>query len=476
MVNSTNIQNTFQQIPRFGANSGASRTSPNLAARRDTAGVSSRASRRAALMERFNSVTSINGQQVQQLRAVNNKLTISWNIPYRFTIVGGMLSYLLFHSNGTDWRQLFSEVQREIGATSDFFDNDVFWQNENAFAILSKLAGGAGESINLMFSREEITATLRAVGFEPGWVEMDNGHETNRFYFAACGTIQSEKLSNQVRGVVNRMDFREQGFQEGDKVMVNFEYYTVGADGRINVPEGIPVIWGTTWWIPGTEEFFGWSQDENGEWHQEKDFWELIFVSILSDEYWHRVVANRAFNGPDAEERYRNHANNMAIATANAYANNLAISALSNSYNRVSAECQDREITINRLDNVDRARRLQARLIREMRINSSERDEDSTKSELEDELRNLAIAWETIYLNAGKDYTLADLEKSLKIKAFSIFRFSSTEIWTTDYMRAMENIKLRAETFATVFFDKFGEHSTGAFEFAWAAVELLNIE
>ncbi|MCL1884156.1 MAG: hypothetical protein FWF81_10465 [Defluviitaleaceae bacterium] len=300
MVHGVSTQNAFVKNLSKGPRINLGNNSPNLVRGSDSASVSQAATRMTELMERYNSLTSINGQPIQQLRAINNRLTILWNIPYRFEFSAGFLQYILFHANGTDWNRLFTEVYNEIGAEGDFFDQPIFRQEGNAFAILSKLAGGAAGDVNGMYSRSEIIDALTAAGIEPGWAEIDNGHEVNRFYFTRCGTIRCEWRMDAARVLLNERDFRrpEYGYQPGDKVMINFEYFTVGEDGRIFVPDDVPVIWGATIWSTGRGASFGWSQDEKGEWQRELNV--PPFVSILSDEYWGTSIesGNQDFSNP----------------------------------------------------------------------------------------------------------------------------------------------------------------------------------
>ena len=155
------------------------------------------------LMDKYNSLTHIGGQKVQQLKATNNVLNLMWNIPYRFSSPDTFMNYLMFHSAGTNWSNLFAEVYNEIGAEGDFFDNDAFHKNTNAFEILSCLGGGVGWSINQLYSHRDIKGALSAAGIEPGWVEINNGYETHRFWYAPCGTIEDEYYSNNLREHMN---------------------------------------------------------------------------------------------------------------------------------------------------------------------------------------------------------------------------------------------------------------------------------
>ncbi|MCL1884835.1 MAG: hypothetical protein FWF81_13910 [Defluviitaleaceae bacterium] len=261
------------------------------------------------LMDRYNSLTSIDNKKVLQLKAVNNVINIVWDIPYKFSHSDEFFTYIIFRSK-TDWSNLFAEIYREIGAEGDFFGHDIFKKNENAFAILSKLAGGIGMFINCMYCRTEIIDTLNAVGINPGWVELNNGEHTSRFYFTECGRIVSEEQSNKSRKHLNTLDHRERGLQPGDKIMVNFEYYTVGSDGRIYVPHGVPIIWNTTFWLPQHSESLGWRQDENGSWYREED--NRPFESILDFE--RRDQATKAFRYEDMLRRYSRISGNNTLS------------------------------------------------------------------------------------------------------------------------------------------------------------------
>ena len=429
MVHGISTQNTFQKdLGEFkrelGLQSGLGRLSPNLAGRGDSSSVSQAATRMTELMERYNSLTSINGQPIQQLRATDNRLTILWNIPYRFMSSNAFLTYILFHSGGTDWNRLFTEVYNEIGAEGDFFDQPIFRREGNAFAILSKLAGGAAGGVNSMYSPSEIIDALTAAGIEPGWAEIDNGHEVNRFYFTRCGTIRCEWGMNGTRELMNERDFRRHGFQPGDKVMLNFEYFTVGDDGRIFVPDDVPVIWGATFWFPGQEEIWGWSQDASGEWQRDLSVMPP-FVSILSDEYFGRSIesGNRDFSNPfvspSAPERYRD---DFEIANAEImnYANRLssAIQNLKSVIHTLSQRTENNSTLERSLDSLARA----FENIREDITNNNREDTEKHVSYLQDAFRMTSTYLYFLDLKINEKSNLTQAIEEARAKAEDFIR------------------------------------------------------
>jgi len=268
-----NVKNLFNPFP---------------ASRRDSVSFSQDALKTNQLVTQYNNITHICGVQVHRLKAQNNVLNILWDIPYSAVHADRMLRYVKFHSN-TNWSNLFADVYREIGADVDLFSHDAFRSDGVTFSILSKLAGGIGEFINAMYCRYDIIDALTAVGIEPGWVEMRSGNHVSRFYFTACGHIKCEESNERGRrSAVNQIDFTRHGMQPGDKVMVNFEYYTVGENGRIYVPKGVPIIWGVTMWMPGEGHFFGWEQDDNGTWYRTRDF-----LPFVPQEGWDVITAGQ---------------------------------------------------------------------------------------------------------------------------------------------------------------------------------------
>lgn len=478
MVSNVGVHNMVNQQRHIGSQTRPrSGASPNLAARSDSAAVSSNATRFSQLIDRYNSLTHINGQQIQQLRAVNNKLTILWNLPYRFERgSSGMLSYILFHSTGTNWSNLFAEIYREIGADGDFFANDIFHQNGNVgFAILSKLAGGAGSNINCMYSPDDIIATLTAAGFEPGWIEIGNGHETHRYYFTRCGTIQTEARINIQRQFWNEKDLRTYGLQEGDKIMVNFEYKTIGADGRIYIPEGVPVIFGATIWFPGQEELFGWSQDENGEWNREHP----PFVSILSDAFWDDVVASRTrYNhiiNADILERYGNHFATV-YAEIVSYAKTLSTATVSNDFH---AQGTHRKIAVQRMNqNMSESNLItlgmHLNLVREtMRGTQQINNEVGLESSLQGLTNAFELTHANIIGNPPDDYQnqLNYLEDALLMTVNTLFFRSVKQNDNADFIRDMEDAEIKSKKFTNIFLNHFGEHGVNAFAYAWVALQ-----
>jgi len=253
-------------------------TSPNAfnspsnlfpSSRRDSLTISSISTRMKELMTRYNAITHIDGKEVQNLRAVDNVLTIFIDIPYRFPISRAQDMFDFIRSGATQHIEIpYRDILNQLGTRDDFFGHQVFERAGLFRDILVALSAGVGEFTTSFFCRHDILAMLDVVGIEvPGWAEINNGGHVSRFFVSKHGDVVSERRSENTRKHINTMDFRERGFREGDTITVNFQELPIGADGRLNIPKGTPVMWGVTFWLPAHAEFHGWRQDEAGNWH-----------------------------------------------------------------------------------------------------------------------------------------------------------------------------------------------------------------
>jgi hypothetical protein len=217
-------------------------------------------------LDAFNNLKSIKGRPIKKLCAENNVLKFETGAHYRYSIGGGqsvIVSSVLSQTRSganISWGDVAAEFATDIGVFTP--------GTHRAFAhiqlFLQALTTGDTWNFHQWFSPAERLELYAQVGIQPGgWVEIQNQDQTTRFYLDNNGIQWSEQHSENARWVMNNRDWRKAGATEDTVFLVNGNEYKIDNNGRLNILEGEPVIYGETVVFP----------KELGEYMRQKQNW-----------------------------------------------------------------------------------------------------------------------------------------------------------------------------------------------------------
>jgi hypothetical protein len=202
-----------------------------------------------AQLNAFNSLKSIKGQPIGELRAVNNVLKFEAGAYYRYSIGGGqsvIVSSAL--GPGTSGASIpWEDVAAEFGTDMGVFTPGTGRAFEQIHLFMLALTNGDTYYFHKWFSNSERLELYAQVGIQPGgWVEIQNQNQTTRFYLDSNGIQHSEKQSESARRCMNNKDWRQDGVTADSVFLINGKEYKIDDRGHLNIPAGEPVIYGTT--------------------------------------------------------------------------------------------------------------------------------------------------------------------------------------------------------------------------------------
>ena len=171
-------------------------------------------------------VPKINTNSLPGIRAVNNSLVLnnksyySWTTSngsrYAWTVNNGRIGYAASES-------LLSDIEDPRG-------KNYKWEMRKASNILTDLARG----IDLWgHSRDDVLSTCQKVGITPGFFSIDAGAGKHTYILKESGQVIN--AGAEIKRL-NKMNWIEIGYKEGDTFSVYGNEYAIDSSGHINIP------------------------------------------------------------------------------------------------------------------------------------------------------------------------------------------------------------------------------------------------
>ena len=171
-------------------------------------------------------VPKINANSLSGIRAVNNSLVLnnksyfSWTTSsgsrYAWTVNNGRIGYAASES-------LLSET------TTNQIGTNYKWEMRKAGNILSDLA--QGKSL-WGHNRKDVLSTCEKVGITPGFFSIDAGAGKHTYILQESGAVID--VDAEIKRL-NKMNWIELGYREGDTFSVYGNEYVIDSSGHINV-------------------------------------------------------------------------------------------------------------------------------------------------------------------------------------------------------------------------------------------------
>ena len=171
-------------------------------------------------------VPKINANSLPCIRAVNNSLVLnnksyySWTTSsgsrYAWTVKNGSIGYAASES-------LLAEKTGQKGTNYK-------WEMRKASNILTYLAKG---KISIWgYSRDEVLSTCKKVGITPGFFSIDAGAGKHTYILEKSGDVINVDAEIER---MNKMNWIEVGYKEGDTFSVYGNEYAIDSSGHIKV-------------------------------------------------------------------------------------------------------------------------------------------------------------------------------------------------------------------------------------------------
>ncbi|MFL0198244.1 hypothetical protein ACJDU8_22165 [Clostridium sp. WILCCON 0269] len=187
--------------------------------------------------EQLSSITEIQGKNVEQFTANNNVLNLNEGSFYKLQTSSGTTAIFTVGDNGNVYMPysqlgldenltLAPSDYGEISKTSRLLSS--LAQDKTAFLVRT---GG--------YSNTEIKEILNSVGIKPGWFEIKNGSQTNKFYLLDNGLIYPEYQVEAERRAFSQSNWFEDGYTSNSVFIVDGKEYKLDENGHLNIPEGV---------------------------------------------------------------------------------------------------------------------------------------------------------------------------------------------------------------------------------------------
>ncbi|WP_146553193.1 hypothetical protein [Rummeliibacillus sp. SL167] len=187
------------------------------------------------------SLKSIDGKEIKELRAVNNVLEIKAGNYYRVSSNG--TSTILTNFGGSHVGVAYGEIGNAIGVGSSqvYTDNSGAERLATFFDDLTSTAGYFASN----FSKEENLQLLGSVGIQPGWFTVKTDERTFTHYLREDGAIYPQYQVQGQRDAFMKENLFDIGYKPGEKITFNKVEYVVDETGHINLPKDAPVFFDT---------------------------------------------------------------------------------------------------------------------------------------------------------------------------------------------------------------------------------------
>ena len=170
-------------------------------------------------------VPKINVSSLPPISAVNNSLILNNKSYYSWTTLNGGRYAWTVPNGKIGWAPSESLLAENTNQTGTNYK----WEMRTASNILSSLAQG---KTLYGFNREDVLSVCESVGFTTGFFSMDAGNGLHNYILKESGeVINVDKKIEQL----NRMNWIEAGFKEGDTISVYGNDYIIDSNGRIDV-------------------------------------------------------------------------------------------------------------------------------------------------------------------------------------------------------------------------------------------------
>ena len=170
-------------------------------------------------------VPKINASSLSGIRAVNNSLVLNNKSYYSWTTSSGSRYTWAVNNGKIGWaasESLLAENTNQKGTNYK-------WEMRKAGNILTNLAQGK----DLWgYSREDVLSTCEKVGITPGFFSIDAGAGKHSYILQESGSVIN--VDAEIKNL-NKINWIEIGYKEGDTFSVYGNEYAIDSSGHINV-------------------------------------------------------------------------------------------------------------------------------------------------------------------------------------------------------------------------------------------------
>lgn len=170
-------------------------------------------------------VPKINTSSLSGIRAVNNSLVLNNKSYYSWTTSSGSRYAWTVKNGSIGYAASESLLAEKIGQKGTNYK----WEMRKASNILTHLARG----IDLWgYSRDEVLSTCEKVGITPGFFSIDAGAGKHTYILQESGKVINVDAEIER---MNKMNWIEVGYKEGDTFSVYGNEYVIDSSGHIKV-------------------------------------------------------------------------------------------------------------------------------------------------------------------------------------------------------------------------------------------------
>ncbi|WP_341480155.1 hypothetical protein [Clostridium tyrobutyricum] len=182
------------------------------------------------------SLTEIQGKSIKSLYANDNVLDLDTNSYYKVQTSSGTTALFKVSNSGNIYMP-YQELGLDENITLPRSDYE---EISKVSSMISELAKDkTAFAINTStYSSSEIKDTLAKVGLKPGFIQIKNGSNSNKFYLTNSGLIYPEYQVEAERQAWAERNWFEDGFTKDSKFILEGKEYRLDQDGHLNIPSG----------------------------------------------------------------------------------------------------------------------------------------------------------------------------------------------------------------------------------------------
>lgn len=174
-------------------------------------------------------IPKMNANSLQEIRAIDNTLKLESKSYYSFTASNGRAYPWAVNEGHVGWARTESLLSFPDGGMQ--ISAACRQEMCQVKGILSELA--RGESLSI-YDNANILKTCEKIGIHPGFFSIDAGAGKHNYYLNESGKVFNldEKIER-----LNKTNWIERGYSEGDKFCVFGNEYFIDASGYIQITE-----------------------------------------------------------------------------------------------------------------------------------------------------------------------------------------------------------------------------------------------
>ena len=240
----TNMLSTMKQLSQY--NQLSKGTMKKLYEKLDTVEISLASRQQQVTNQQApQSITTLQGQKIQEIQAKNNVLEFTDGANYRFNyngVAAVMKSY--YHPSSSILGPAISDMGDHFGVeASSIFSSQDFKKVDKIAEFFSSLTSKSGLiGARYSYSSEEVLEMCKSVGIEPGWFTVKSSGESVKHYLRKDEKIFAERQVEDGCNAFMTNNLFDIGYKQGEKITIRETTYEVDETGHIQLPQDAPVF------------------------------------------------------------------------------------------------------------------------------------------------------------------------------------------------------------------------------------------